>query len=225
MELRRYWIVLKRRWLLLIIPSIVVLIFGLITYQPPPPAYNAGVRFIVGQPPAVDSELIDEQRYYNWLTSEYIVNGLTDWVKGGQFAEAVSAYLAQQGSDVPAYAIQGGIAADNARSMLTISLNYGDPQELEMIMEGVIAVLIAENSQALPQLGGETAILTQLDNPVVNPLPAGVRSQLELPLRIVLAIAAGIGLAFLVEYLDPTIRDRREAQLLGLDILGEIPRK
>jgi capsular polysaccharide biosynthesis protein len=35
---------------------------------------------------------------------------------------------------------------------------------------------------------------------------------------------AGIGLALLVEYLDPTIRDRQELQELGLEILGEIPK-
>lgn len=225
MELRRYWNVLKRRWLLVLIPALIVLIAGLVTYQPPPPMYNAGVRFIVGQQPADDGALLDEQRYYNWLTSEYIVNGLTDWVKGGQFAQAVSTFLAGQGHEVPPHVIQGGLVSDNARSMLTISVTYGEPEQLAVIMDGVIAVLQADNAQALPQLGGETAVLTQLDNPVVNPLPAGIRGQLELPLRILLAVIAGVGLALLVEYLDPTIRDRREAQQLGLDILGEIPKK
>ncbi len=210
---------------MVLIPALIVLIAGLVTYQPPPPAYNAGVRFIVGQLPASAGDLLDEQRYYNWLTSEYIVNGLTDWVKGGQFADAVSSLLAEQGHEIPAPAIQGGLAADNARSMLTISLNHDDPQQLEVIMDGIIAVLVEENARALPQLGGETAVLTQLDDPVVNPLPAGIRGQLELPLRILLAITAGIGLAFLVEYLDPTIRGRREAQQLGFDVLGEIPKK
>jgi hypothetical protein len=183
------------------------------------------VRFIVGQPPGASSELKDEQRYYNWLTSEYIVNGLTDWVRGGEFSEAVSEYLTEQGYDIPAYAVQAGLVADNARSMLTISLTHGDAQLLALMMDGVIAVLTSENAQALPQLGGETAVLTQLDQPVVNPLPSGIRSQLDLPLRIMLALLAGVGLALLVEYLDPTIRDRHEAELLGLQILGEIPRK
>jgi capsular polysaccharide biosynthesis protein len=225
MELRHYWKILKRRWLLVLIPAFVVLILGLLTYQPPPSAYSAGVRFIAGQSPAVGTELKDEQRYYNWLTSEYIVNGLTDWVRGGQFSEAVSVYLAEQGYDVPAHAVQAGLVADNARSMLTISLTHGDADMLALMMDGVIFVLTTENAQALPQLGGETAILTQLDQPLVNPLPSGIRSQLDLPLRIILALVAGVALALLVEYLDPTIRDRQEAEGLGFHILGEIPRK
>lgn len=225
MELRRFWIVFKRRWLLLLLPAVIVLAVGLATYRPAPPLYNAGVRFIIGQPPAMQADTIDEERYHNWLTSEYIVNSLTDWVRSGMFATAVSEYLAAQGIELPAGAILGGIAADNSRSLLTVSLTGGDPQVLVAAMDGVAVVLSEQNADALPQLGGETAVVTQLDQPIVNPIGAGFRSQLDLPLRIVLALAAGLGLALLVEYLDPTVRDREDVEKAGLALLSEIPRK
>lgn len=224
MELRHYWNLFKRRWLLAVLPAVVVLAVGLATYQPPSPVYNAGVRFLVSQPPSEGADTADEQRYYNWLASEYIVNGLTDWVKGGLFATAVSQELAAQGLDVPPGAIQGSLAADNARSMLTISLTYGDGEVLAAMMDAVATVLVEQNS-VLPQLDGETAVLVQLDQPVVNQIPAGIRSQLDLPLRIVLALGAGVGLALLVEYLDPTIREREELAKIGLPVVGEIPKK
>ena len=221
MELRRYWQVFKRRWLIAVIPAVIVLAVGLATYSPPPTAYNVGVRFIVAQEPAAES-VTDEQRDYNWLTSEYIVNGLTDWVRGTEFATAVAAELAAQGINVPAGAIQGGLVPDNTRSMLTLSLTYGDPEVLTHMMDAVAKVLMEQN--ALPQLGGETADLIQLDQPIVNPISFGLRSQLDLPLRIILALGAGIGLALLAEYLDPTIRERDEVVAMGLEILGEIPK-
>ena len=225
MELRQLWKIIRRRWALALIPAVIVLAIGLATWRPAPPAYNAGVRFIVGQPPGAAAAEFDEQRYYNWLTSEYIVNGLTDWVRGGKFAEAVSRYLATQGIDVPAGAIQGGLAVDNARSMLTISLTSGDAAQLEQMIDGVIAVLTEENAGALPQLGGENAVLTQLDEPVVNPIGAGIRNQLDLPLRVALALFAGAGLVLLAHYVDPTIRDREEVARAGLSILAEIPKE
>ena len=224
MELRQYWKLFKRRWLLVFLPAVVVLAIGLATFQSPPPVYNVGVRFLVSQPPSEGADMADEQRYYNWLASEYIVNGLTDWVKGGTFATAVSQELAAQGLDVPAGAIQGGLAADNARSMLIVSLTYGDGEVLAAMMAAVAKVLQEQNS-VLPQLDGETAVLVQLDQPIVNQIPAGIRSQLDLPLRIFLALGAGVGLALLVEYLDPTIRERDEIAKLGLPIVGEIPKK
>lgn len=225
MELRQLWNILRRRWALALIPAVIVLMAGLATWRPAPPAYNAGVRFLVGQPPGPAAADFDEQRYYNWLTSEYIVNGLTDWVRGGKFAEAVSTRLAAQGINVPPGAIQGGLAADNARSMLTLSLTGGDPALLAAMMDGAIVVLTEDNAAALPQLGGETAVLTQLDEPVVNPIGAGIRSQLDLPLRVALALFAGAGLALLAHYVDPTVRDRAEAERAGLPVLGEIPRE
>ncbi len=225
MELRQLWKIIRRRWALALIPAIIVLVAGVATWRPAPPAYNAGVRFIVGQPPGAAAAEFDEQRYFNWTTSEYIVNGLADWVRGGKFAEAVSKRLASQGIDIPPGAIQGGLAVDNARSMLTVSLTAGDATQLEQMLGGVIAVLTEDNAGALPQLGGENALLTQLDEPVVNPIGAGIRSQLDLPLRVALALAAGLGLVLLAHYLDPTVRDREEVARAGLVILAEIPKE
>jgi capsular polysaccharide biosynthesis protein len=225
MELRRYGKLLLRRWLLMLIPAVIVLVLGLVTYKAPPPLYHVGVRFIVGQAPSTAAAASDEERYYNWTTSEYIVNGLTDWVRGGRFAEAVSQRLAEQGVIVPPAAIQGGLAADNARSMLSLSLTADNAETLAAMIEAIITVLTEQNSQGLPQLGGETAVLVQLDQPIVNQIPTGIRSQLDLPLRILLALGAGVGLALLAEYLDPTLRDRDEVEAMGLPVIGEIPKK
>jgi capsular polysaccharide biosynthesis protein len=126
---------------------------------------------------------------------------------------------------VPAGAIQGGLAVDNVRSMLLISLSANDPQLLEEMMAAAVVVLTEQNAVALPQLGGESALLVQLDEPIVNQVPAGLRAQLELPVRVARAVIAGVGLAFLVEYLDPTLRDRLELEALGLRLMGEIPKR
>lgn len=225
MELRDYWRVLRRRWLLVLIPAAIVLLVGVATYNPPPAVYNVGVRFLVSQPPAPLARESDEDAYYTWLESEYIVNALTDWVNGNRFGAAVSAELAEEGIIIPAGAIQGALVADNARSMLTVSLTYGDSAALEAMVAAVIGVLQEQNVAALPQLGNEPAQLTLLDSPVINQIPAGFRSQLDLPLRLLIALAAGVGLAFLVDYLDPTVRLREEVEALGIPLLGEIPKK
>lgn len=223
MELHQIVRIIRRRWVWVLVPAALVLLLTVVTYSPPPPVYNAGVRFITGQTPGEEAELFDEQRYYNWLTSEYIVNGLADWVRGGRFAELVSAELAAAGESIPPWEIQAGIAADNARSMLTISYTGSSTPRVAAIINGVIAVLTEQNYAGLPQLDGQNAELIQLDVPSVNQVPNGLMDQLELPLRLALALAAGLGLAFLVEYLDPAVRERRDIERIDLDILGEIP--
>jgi hypothetical protein len=47
----------------------------------------------------------------------------------------------------------------------------------------------------------------------------------EIGLRTVIGLLVGIGLAFLIDYIDPSVRTRQEAErLLDMPVLGEIPR-
>ena len=224
MELRAFYAIFRRRWLLVLIPPLVVALFSAVTYQPPPaPGYNVGVNFLVAQPPTPSADLADQERYYNWLSSEYIVNGLTDWAVSGSFKTAVSNQLAQEGLEIPPGSFSVG--AENVRSRLQISIQHGNAEALAQIVNAAITVLREQNADALPQLGGETAVLTLLDEPFVTPLPRSLSSLLDIPLRIAIGIAAGLGLALLVEYLDPTIRSREEAEAMGFAILGEIPKQ
>jgi len=225
MELRGYWQLLRRRWLFASIPASIVLAIGLLTYSRPGPLYNAGVRFIVGQTPQPRAEISDEERLANWKTSEYVVNTLADWVRGGQFAELVSQELAKQGINVAPNSIVAGTTSDSTRSMLVLSMNYHEADTLEKMMEAGARILVEENDEGLPQLGGQPAEIVQLDQPIVNQIPPGITRQLDFPLRIFLALVAGIGIAFLVDYLDPAVRDREELETMGLIVIGEIPKK
>jgi capsular polysaccharide biosynthesis protein len=107
--------------------------------------------------------------------------------------------------------------------MLTISMSHTSTPELAAMIEAVTTVLIEQN--ALPQLGGEKAEIVPLDQPHINQIPPSLRDQLDLPLRVLLALGVGVGLALLAEYLDPTIRERDELAGLGLEIMGEIPKR
>jgi len=225
MELRQLWKVLLRRWPLAVIPFVLVLALGLVTFRRPAPVFSVGINYTAGHPPAPDSGSdYEDDRYYPWLTSEYIVNGLADWVKSGSFAAAVSEELTRQGIDIPAGAIRGSIASDNVRSVLLVSMTYGDEDQLVAMINAATLVLQTRNSEAFP-FSGENAVVVPLDEPFVNQVPAGLRAALELPLRLILAVGAGVGLAFLVDYLDPTVRSRGELKKMGLQVLGEIPRE
>ncbi len=223
MELRHIWKILKRRWWLIIIPPIIVAIVSIATYRPPPPAgFNVGVNFIVSQVPAESAANLDENQYYNWLDSEYIAGGLKDWANGSKFKTAVSAQLSAQGLEVAPATFN--VVADNVRSKVQLSIQHGNAETLARVMDAAMAVLAEQNADVLPQLGGDTAVIVLVDQPVVTPIPQSIRNQLDIPLRIALALIAGLGLALLAEYLDTTIRNREEVENLGVSLLGEIPK-
>ncbi len=224
MELRDYAKIGLRWWWLILLPPLVIGLYGLATYRPPGQAYAASLRYTASQPAGLAQAAGYDPNYYRWLTSEYIVTALKDWVRTGEFAAAVSAELAAQGQTVDPGALAGSLGSDNARSVLVVFLTWPDPEQAKAVLKAVTAVLQNQNAAVFPQLGGLAAQVVPLDQPAVGAVAPSLRSRLDLPLKAGLGLVAGLGLALAAHYLDPFVRDRRELELLGLPVIAEIPR-
>jgi len=72
---------------------------------------------------------------------------------------------------------------------------------------------------------GVEAKAVLIDGPGIGEVGRSLKDKLDLPLRLFVALVAGIALAFLWDYLDDTVRDRAEVENLGVPVLGEIPRE
>jgi capsular polysaccharide biosynthesis protein len=93
------------------------------------------------------------------------------------------------------------------------------------IAEAVTEELTSNGATYFPQLQGLEPAVRLLDPPAPAPQPPSLRAQLLGPgLRLLLAVAAGVGLAFLAHYLDPTVRESAEVTTLGIAVRGVIPR-
>jgi len=203
MELRTYWQILIRRWWLALIPAIVVLGIGLATYRQPAPVYQVGIRFTVGYTPETSATSLYDKYYAAWLASEYIASGLGEWAKTGDFAAEVSRELQKQNIDIPTAALAGRVATDVKRSMITMYIQGNDARQLEAIATAAITVMQTRNAQAFPQLGPNGAIVRAVDPPTAGQVPPGLRAQLDLPIRIALALGVGIALVFFAHYISP----------------------
>ncbi len=227
MELRAYWAVIMRRWWLPIGLALLVAALALIVqrpWQPRPVSYSASMRFNVGIQPERIPGVYTYDRYYTMLTSEYLVDDLGEIVRSQVFAGAVSQRLADQGITVPAGAIGASAQPGKLHRILTISINWPHEDELRAIANAVTATLTDSTADFFGQFSADEADIRLIDPPVVGIVGRPAREQLDLPLRILLALAAGLGLAFLLDYLDRSIRDRADVEKLGLPILAEIPR-
>jgi hypothetical protein len=224
MELRTYWKVLIRRWWLVAAPLGVVVLYVALTYARPGPVYRVVMRFAAGTKPAGVSE--DYDRYYPWITSEYVANGLADVAETGVFAHAVALRLAEAGHSIPAGAIQPAIVTDNAQSILIVYLTWPDAEQIVAVAEAITAELTGNGAAYFPQLEGIEPAVRRLDAPAPAPLPPGLRAQLMGPaIKIGLAAVVGVALALLWHYLDPTVREAAELENLGVTVLAEIPRQ
>jgi capsular polysaccharide biosynthesis protein len=228
MELRAYWEILRRRWWLpLLLAGLVAMISAvqLRPWQTRPPSYTASMRLLVGVLPATNAaETAYDPRYYAWLTSEYLVDDFTEVVRSGLFAQGISARLADQAIDLPAGVIQGSAATGQQHRIITLRFGWSDEAQL-LAIANAAAAEITENAPIYFQaLGSEGAGVTVLDGPTVGVVGASLRDKLEWPLRVGLGLLVGLGLIFLLEYLDTSVRNRREVETLGLRVIGEIPK-
>lgn len=223
MELRAIWKAVLRRWWLAVAPVLVVLIHTVVTYRAPAATYQVVMRFAAGTPPAGLS--LDYDRYYPWLTSEYIANGLADIARTGLFAERVTARLAEQGLTVDPAAVRGAIASDNAQSIMVIYLTWGDADGARAVAQAISEELTENGASYFPQLAGLEPAVRRLDDPTPIPQAPGLRAQMLGPaVRLALALALGVGLALLWHYLDPSVRSAEEVEGLGLPVIAQIPR-
>ncbi len=222
MELRLYaQIIWKRLWIAAALVTVVLVTYVFARPQPAP-RYVATMRFVVGLRPETGApDAYHYDRYYTWLTAEYLLDDLSEIVKSGVFAQDV-AVLA--GVPVPPGAIQGATSAGKLHRILNISITWGDRAQLEQIANAIVVTLETQGGRYFAQLGTEQAVASVIDPPSIATIGPSLRQRLDLPLRLALALAAGVGLAFLLDYLDPTVRGRADLQALGVAIVGEIPR-
>ena len=107
---------------------------------------------------------------------------------------------------------------------MTVSITWPNPDQLQSIAEAVGAAVQDGGADYFPQLVGVEAQAVLNDGPGIGQVGRSLNDQLDLPIRLFVALVAGIALAFLWDYLDDTVRDRTDAEALGVQLLGEIPR-
>lgn len=229
MELLAYWQIIRRRWWIAVVLVLLVALlsaYQLRPWQTPPPTYSASMRMLVGVLPVTDPDLTAyDARFYAWQTSEYLVDDFTEVVNSSLFAQQVSERLAAEGLSVPAGAIRGNSATGRLHRILTLTLNWPNREELITISSAIVDELVENSAFYFAQLGTENTMITVLDQPSIGAIGPSLRARTEWPLRILLALLVGLGLIFLLDYLDTSVRNGQDLETLGIPVVGMIPKQ
>jgi capsular polysaccharide biosynthesis protein len=225
MELMLILRVLLRRWWLVLIPVAIVAVIVVPDFLnsrgTAAGGFSTTIRYSAAQVleaiPGRDGDFQDV-----WLASELAVNALTDWVRTTTFVDEIVRQAATQNVEVNPAAL--AMAADNKRSVGQLTINYPDSAALQTIINAALDVLKTRAQDYFPQLGGQPAQVTVLDVPVINAAPPPIANRFAPLIRLVVGLFAGLGLAFLAEYLDPTVRSREQVEALGLPVIATLPR-
>jgi capsular polysaccharide biosynthesis protein len=221
MELIRYWHIIRRRWWLIVALPAIVGAVSLLTYDwSPPQRFTSSLRFNVGLEPVPPP---DAEYVYNpldvWRAAEYLMDDLASAVRGADFARRVEARMAESGVN-----LAGAFSSATEYRVLTVSVQWGDAEQLARISNATVEVLNQEAGGLVGPLGDARPVLRLIDPPVVVSVGHSLRDKLDIPIRLGLALFAGVAGAFLLEYIDTSVRGRDELESMGISVLGQIPR-
>lgn len=222
MELREYGRIVRRWWWLLILLPILAGIITVATYREPPVVFGYTLQFSVSFLPAPRESMDQDPRLGAVQAAEYVADDLTLVLRGSRFAEAVRGYM-PDGTAVGA--ITGATRADKEHRIVTVNLQANTADEVNVLANAVQQAATNDLAALLESLWGTGELRLEVVNDSgAFPIGGGLQSQLDIPLRVVLALVAAIALAFALDYLDDSVRTRKEAERVG-QVLGEIPAK
>jgi capsular polysaccharide biosynthesis protein len=222
MELRAFWNVLVRwRWVVLVVAGAAIVASGVLAVLQPP-GYKAQTVLAFSAPPtqaSISLPGLDEQN--RGLFAEQAVDDFTKIVPTNGFAQGVAKRLSF--SMDPRTIERAWTVKKQAHHLLSI--------EVSAATEDRAVELARAASDEVTQNGAAYyKALNSQDLAVAVPDPAhseGISGRLLdflfIGARIVTGVVVGIGLAFLLNYLDDRINEVEDAELLGLRVIGSIP--
>lgn len=229
MEFREYVAVVQRRWpIVLVLTALTLLVSGVFALRGPK-AYEAQVRLAVsvgkpavGAPPETEQPPYVYQRdYYQWLASEYLADDLSEIIQSDAFAARVSSRVNEE---ITKADIRDVARVRKTHRILDVTIQAGRPDLAERVVAAIIQEIQQNGHIYLAELASDRGQVVAIDEPQVKPATTTRSLAADLGLRGALGLFAGLALAFIVDYLDSTVRSSREVErILGLPVLGEIP--
>lgn len=225
MELKFYLQALLRRWWIVLLVPLLVLVFGGWDYMNRDHSYSADAKVVyMLSPDAPVPNEFEYDDYYNYLASEYAIDDLVELVKGNVFAEAVAERLQAEGQQIGTGEVQAALSATREHRVLTITSTTGDPDRSVMIaraaqqevQEGAVKFLVNRSADGSP------AIVQSVQVPTGAASDQN-RARLLLILSLIVAVGAGVVLAFVIDYLDDRVQDADGVtEALSLPILASV---
>jgi len=219
-EIREYWRIIRARWYIPVILTVLTVALTWLTAQTPPPTFVASTRFTISVSAdrplsGVDPALTGAQ------ASEYIRDDFVEVIRSDLFARDVNAVLNDPQLQISKANISG--AVEKQRRIMSLSITWPDAAQAKRIADAAVMALAEHNAKYFAQMGAQGATVTILDEPTVVAVTPSLRERLDIFIRAAIAFAAGIVLIFVLDYLDDSVRGARDVEKMGLTTLGEIP--
>lgn len=222
MELRRYWQIIMRYWWLVALLTLVGVAAAYQYYSSNRPTYTNQITVNITRDPTPGETY---SGYYANISSEYAADDFTQVVKGNVFLTDVSQLLKSRQLNLSPDELQGLIDIERKHREIYITVHNNDKGTSLAINKAIADTLTTNAGKYMAYSDGSQPIRANVINvPTDAPLSGG-RTLILAAIRPIVGLIAGLVLAFLLAYLDNSIRTAAEVkEVLGLPVLATIPR-
>ncbi|MGE5627294.1 MAG: YveK family protein [Solirubrobacterales bacterium] len=217
-DIRKFYYVIKARIILIIsITLLCAIASGVLSFYVLKPVYQAQISVIVGKPQSTDKS----QQYTDVIMYQNLVKTYTEIAKSRIVAESAVQKL------------DFSITADDIQSAVTISSKEGtqilyikaesiDASHAVQIVNAITSAFIDQSKRVYPT-GGDIQVMDTAQYPKA---PVKPRKSVNIAIAVLLGLILSTTLAFVLEYIDRTIKDEEDVEkYLGLPVVGIIPKE
>ncbi|WP_213422559.1 YveK family protein [Bhargavaea massiliensis] len=205
----------KRLWLIVMSTVIAATIAGVISFLVMTPIYQASTQILVNQTER-QSEAFTSQ---DIQTNLQLINTYNVVIKSPAILNKV---IEELGLDETAGSLNEKVTVNSEQNSQVVTVSVQDPNQKQAVeIANTIATVF---EQEIPQLMNvdNVNILSPAVMPA-NPSPVKPDPMLNMAIGAVIGLMLGIGIAFLLEYLDTTVKTEDDIEeLTGLPVIGMI---
>lgn len=225
MELRQYWDILVDRAAVVLITFVVAAAVAatmVFAFPQVGGSYQASLSFAVKPAPLQTSPpYYYPANYYDYVASEYANDDLIWVVETPEFMNGLKGQFQGRPGGMPS----GSIKGEKAHRVVKLTITAASADGAMSLARAVGSALAAPDAgqKYFSSFTNRPQSISLIQPPQLVSQPAGRNLILNLAVRSLVGLFLGVGLAFLLEYLDTTVRANEVEELLGWRVLGEIP--
>ncbi len=215
-SLKELFLTLKKRLGLIIsITALAVLVSGIISYFFLTPIYQASTQILVNQAK-------NDQSTYNVgevQTNLQLINTYNVIIKSPAILDLVNDEL-KLGMSASELNEKITVQSEQNSQVVNIFVQDEDPAQSVLIANKIAAVF---QKEIVDIMSVDNVKILAKATVAENPAPIKPQPLLNIAIAMVVGLMVGVGLAFLLEYLDNTIKTEQDIEKqLGLTLLGTI---
>jgi len=219
-ELRQYWEVLRKRWIIVVVlPLIAALTSGVVSFFILKPVYQASTTLIVGKK-AAESGQAAVQMLDNSVLQANLQLAKT-YAAIAQSRTVEQNVINDLDLKLTVAELDSSITINPVKTteILEIQVQNTDPE----LAASIANSMANEFSKAVIEIKKVDSV-SIVDTAVTPTHPVKPNKQLNVLIALVVGLMASVGVVFLLEYMDNTVKTSEDVEkLLGIPVLGVIP--